>query len=98
MDLNSNTEVNNTSTESKKLNKNFLLIKFPANIQNPAKAIECLGGKETIVSKVNINFFTQNNTDEDLEIKNIFIKSIPLEKCISNDILIKRKRYRNKKR
>jgi hypothetical protein len=49
MDLNSVTNKN-----SIKLTKNFLVIKFPANIQNPGIAIESLGGKDNIFAKVTI--------------------------------------------
>jgi hypothetical protein len=47
MDSNSDTNL-----KKNKLNKNYLLIKLPANIQNPNKALEALGGKELIQNKV----------------------------------------------
>ena len=41
-----------------KLNNNerkFLLIKLPADVQNPQNAIEALGGRDKIYNKVKIN-------------------------------------------
>ncbi len=68
-------------------NKIYLLVKIPANVKNPQKAVELLGGKEKLLSK-----YTK---DDDVDL-NLFSKKIPLEKCISSDFLIKRKRMRNK--
>jgi hypothetical protein len=85
MELNSHC----SSTNSKeKINyKKYLLVKLPANVKNPQKAIECLGGKEKILNK--------HFKDDDLDF-NFFNKKIALEKCASSDFLIKRKRLRNK--
>ena len=68
--------------------KQYLLIKLPAKIVNKEKAIECLGGKKNIISK--------NAKNENIELKLLY-KKLPLEKCISNDILLKRKTKRSKK-
>ena len=68
--------------------KKYLLIKLPAKIVNKEKAIECLGGKKNIIAK--------NAKNENIELKLLY-KKIPLEKCISNDILLKRKTKRSKK-
>ncbi len=70
-------------------NNKFLIVKIPANVLNAKKACECLGGKEKILSK-----FAK---DEDLELSNVFSKKIPLEKCLSNDFILQRKRMRNLK-
>jgi hypothetical protein len=68
-------------------NKKYLVVKLPANVIDSKKAIEMLGGKETILNKF--------NKDEDIEL-NLFNKKIPLEKCLNNDFIICRKRLRNK--
>jgi hypothetical protein len=47
----------NSSTFNK-LNNNerkFLIIKLPADVQNPQNAIEALGGRDKIYNKVKIN-------------------------------------------
>lgn len=68
--------------------KQYLLIKVPAKIVNKEKVIECLGGKKNIITK--------NAKNENIELKLLY-KKLPLEKCISNDILLKRKTKRCKK-
>jgi hypothetical protein len=35
-------------------NKQFLVVKIPANVENPQKAIDKLGGEEKILNKVKI--------------------------------------------
>lgn len=85
MELNSDCCDKNTGQNNK--HKKYLLVKLPANIINPSKALEILGGKEKILSK--------HLKDEDLDFS-YFNKKIPLEKCISTDFLIKRKRLRKK--
>ena len=65
-----------------KTKKKLLLIKLPAKIQNKERAIELLGGKRNIIQK--------NIRNENIEFK-LFLKPLPLEKCISNDILLKKK-------
>ena len=76
----------NDETEQQK-NKNILIVKIPANVKNVKKCIEMLGGEETILSKY--------IKDEDIDL-DLFMKKIPLEKCVTNDLVIRRKRYRNK--
>jgi hypothetical protein len=49
MDLNPCNDYNNNSNIS---NKKYLLVKIPANVKNPIKAIEALGNREKIYSKV----------------------------------------------
>jgi hypothetical protein len=78
----------NESNSSDYKNKKFLIVKLPANVRNAKKASELLGGKDKILSK-----FLK---DEDLELSNVFSKKIPLEKCLNNDFVLKRKRMRNK--
>ena len=68
--------------------KKIMLIKIPAKIKNRDNAIQLLGGKKNILKK----FYENENLD--LKIMNY---NLPLEKCICNDILIKRKTLRNKK-
>jgi hypothetical protein len=68
--------------------KKFLIVKVPANVRNGKKAIEMLGGREKILSKF--------HKDEDLDLTGLFSKKISLEKCLSNDFIIRRKRLRNK--
>ena len=68
--------------------KKIMLIKIPAKIKNKENAIQLLGGKKNILKK----FYENENLD--LKIMNY---NLPLEKCICNDILIKRKTLRNKK-
>lgn len=70
-----------------KTKKKLLLIKLPAKIQNKERAIELLGGKRNIIQK--------NIRNENIEFK-LFLKPLPLEKCISNDILLKKKTKRLK--
>jgi hypothetical protein len=85
MELNS--QPTNENSKEKINYKKYLLVKLPANVKNPEKAIECLGGKEKILNK--------HLKDEDIDF-NFFNKKIPIEKCASSDFLIKRKRLRNK--
>lgn len=87
--LNNNNQTESTDTHEEKQIKKFLLLRVPAKIENSDKAIELLGGKEKIMSK-----FVKH---EDIDL-NLFYKKINLEKCLSNDMLIKRKRMRNKKK
>lgn len=88
MDPNSPDEPNlNNINNIHYTDKKFLLVKIPANVENTSKAIELLGGKEEIYN----NFLS----DEDIEMK-YFYKDIALEKCLSNDLILKRKRMRNK--
>lgn len=68
--------------------KKIILIKIPAKIENKEKVIQLLGGKKNIIKK-----FYEN---ENLDLK-IMDSNLPLEKCVCNDILIKRKTFRSKK-
>ena len=68
--------------------KSYAIIKLPAKINNLGKASEMLE------KKANLYFKIKNG--EDLEFNFLFNKLI-LENCLSNDILIQRKTYRNKK-
>jgi len=86
MDSNPRLDLNESNSPDFTNNK-FLIVKIPANVLNAKKACEFLGGKEKILSK-----FAK---DEDLELANVFSKKIPLEKCLSNDFILKRKRMRN---
>ena len=52
MDLNPSNDYNNNTNIS---NKKYLLVKIPAKVNNPNKAIEALGNREKIYSKVKIN-------------------------------------------
>ncbi len=91
MDSNSNQPAQNSQNvqgESKFINKNHLIVKIPANVKNPKKALEMLGGKEKVLAKF--------SKDEDLEL-NLFNKKINLEKCLNNDVLLRRKRMKNGK-
>lgn len=63
-----------------------LSIKIPAKVNNVENAIDLLGGLENIKVK--------NKKDEDINFK---LLSIDLEKCISYDYLLKKKRKRSKK-
>ena len=67
--------------------KKYLLIKLPCKINNKEKAINCLGGAKNIINK--------NIKNENIELRLLY-KKINLEKCLSNDILIKRKTKRKK--
>lgn len=66
--------------------KQILAIRIPAKVVNQEKAINCLGGLQSIKEKnlkgENINFSPLG---------------VELEKCFSFDLLLKRKRYRSKK-
>lgn len=68
--------------------KKYLLIKLPCKIKNKEKALNCLGGSKSIINK--------NIKNENIELRLLY-KKINLEKCLSNDILIKRKTKRRKK-
>ena len=69
-------------------NKKIFSIKVPARVVNNKNLIEALGGEANIISKL--------KTNENIDFKFLY-NTLPLEKCISNDILIKRKVKRNKK-
>ena len=74
--------------ENNILNKKIFAIKVPAKVKNNQKLIESLGGENNIISKL--------KTNDNIDFKFLY-NSLPLEKCISNDILLKRKVKRNKK-
>ena len=75
--------------EKKKLEvKSYAIVKIPAKVVNLQKASDMLGTKKEIYSKI--------KNGQDLEF-DFFYNKLPLENCFSNDILIKRKVYRNKK-
>ena len=85
--MDSNTAQMAMDDRQSQLNKNILILKIPANVKNVDKCIEMMGGKEKIITKY--------SNDEDIDL-NLFMKKIPLEKCVTNDLVIRRKRYRNK--
>ena len=68
--------------------KNYALIKLPVKIENMSKASSLLGNEKEIYNKIKIG--------QDLYF-DFFYNKLPLENCFSNDILLKRKTYRNKK-
>lgn len=68
--------------------KNYAIIKIPAKIENIEKASNILGNKKEIYTKI--------KNGEDLEF-DFFYNKLTLENCFSNDILLQRKTYRNKK-
>ena len=74
--------------EKKLEQKNYVIIKLPAKIENIEKASNILGNKKDIYSKI------KNGQDIEFD---YFYNKLPLENCFSNDILIQRKTYRNKK-
>lgn len=86
-----NTEEQNNGDNNKAKNDypSYFAIRVPAKVTNIQKAIELLGGKREIMNK--------NAKNENIEL-NLFTKKIPLEKCISNDLLLKKKTKRNKKK
>lgn len=60
MDLNSgsfNNNINNNKNINLFSEKQYLIVKLPANVQNHQKAIEQLGGKDKIFSKVKNYFY-----------------------------------------
>lgn len=69
-------------------NKSYAIIKLPVKVENLEKASNLLGSKKEIYSKI------KNGQDIDF---NFFYNKLTLENCFSNDILIQRKTYRNKK-
>ena len=68
--------------------KSYAIIKLPLKVENMEKANDILGNKKDIYSKI--------KNDQDLEF-NYFYNKLTLENCFSNDLLLKRKTYRNKK-
>ncbi len=80
--------LNNFLMENHTPNKKIFSIKVPARVVNNKNLIEALGGEANIISKL--------KTNENIDFKFLY-NTLPLEKCISNDILIKRKVKRNKK-
>ncbi len=68
--------------------KNYAIIKLPAKIENIEKASNMLGNKKEIYSKI--------KNGQDLEF-DFFYSKLLLENCFSNDLLLQRKTYRNKK-
>lgn len=68
--------------------KNYVLIKLPVKVENTEKASSLLGTEKEIYSKI--------SSGKDLEF-DFFYNKLSLENCFSNDILLKRKTYRNKK-
>ena len=68
--------------------KSYAIIKLPVKIENLEKASNILGNKKEIYSKI------KNGEDIDF---NFFYNKLTLENCFSNDLLIQRKTYRNKK-
>ena len=68
--------------------KSYAIIKLPVKVENIEKASNMLGNKKEIYSKI------KNGQDIDF---NFFYNNLTLENCFSNDLLIQRKTYRNKK-
>ena len=68
--------------------KSFALIKIPVKVENLSKASDLLGDKKDLYNKI------KSGQDIDFD---FFYNKLPLENCFSNDILLKRKTYRNKK-
>ena len=68
--------------------KNYALIKLPVKVENMSKASDLLGTPKEIYNKIKLG--------QDLSF-DYFYNKLPLENCFSNDILLKRKTYRNKK-
>ena len=68
--------------------KSYAIIKLPVKVENLEKASNLLGNKKEIYSKI------KNGQDIDF---NFFYNKLTLENCFSNDLLIQRKTYRNKK-
>ena len=68
--------------------KSYALIKFPVKVENLSKASDLLGDKKDLYNKI------KSGQDIDFD---FFYNKLPLENCFSNDILLKRKTYRNKK-
>ena len=68
--------------------KNYALIKIPVKVENLSKASDLLGDKKDLYNKI------KSGQDIDFD---FFYNKLPLENCFSNDILLKRKTYRNKK-
>ena len=74
--------------EKEKDIKNYVLIKLPVKVENISKASSLLGTPKELYNKI--------KSGKDLSF-NYFYNELPLENCFSNDILLKRKTYRNKK-
>jgi hypothetical protein len=68
--------------------KNYVLIKLPVKVENTEKASSLLGTERDIYNKI--------SSGKDLDF-DFFYNKLSLENCFSNDILLKRKTYRNKK-
>ena len=68
--------------------KNYVLIKIPVKVENLTKASELLGNKKDLYNKIKLG--------QDIDF-DFFYNKLPLENCFSNDLLLKRKTYRNKK-
>lgn len=68
--------------------KSYILIKLPVKVENLSKASALLGTEKEIYEKV--------KSGQDLNF-DFFYNKLSLENCFSNDILLKRKTYRNKK-
>ena len=68
--------------------KSYAIVKIPAKVEHMQKASDMLGTKKEIYSKI------KEGKDLDFD---YFYNKLSLENCFSNDILIKRKIYRNKK-
>ena len=68
--------------------KNYALIKIPVKVENLTKASDLLGNKKDLYNKIKLG--------QDIDF-DFFYNKLPLENCFSNDLLLKRKTYRNKK-
>ena len=68
--------------------KSYALIKIPVKVENLSKASDLLGDKKDLYNKI------KSGQDIDFD---FFYNKLPLENCFTNDILLKRKTYRNKK-
>ena len=68
--------------------KSYALIKIPVKVENLSKASDLLGNKKDLYNKIKLG--------QDIDF-DFFYNKLPLENCFSNDILLKRKTYRNKK-
>ena len=68
--------------------KNYALIKIPVKVENLTKVSDLLGNNKDLYNKIKLG--------QDIDF-DFFYNKLPLENCFSNDILLKRKTYRNKK-
>ena len=74
--------------EEKKNQKDFAIIKLPMKVENLEKANKLLGNKKELYSKL------KGSNDLSFD---YFYNKLTLENYFSNDLLLRRKAYRNKK-